>query len=607
MNPPDPLWSGDQDVIQDLLNAEQRWEDACLAARLLALAPQRFSGLVVRGGASPARDKLLHIYRALIKDRGQIITLPPSVTVGTLEGEIDAIEALVDAEYRQGDGSLMRAAGGSIIVRMANMMERSAIHTLSNALDTYKKEKAFQVLALDESEDDGASLEPLRERLAFSVCTDGIPHAILSDFANDATSNTQAKERFLHIKIDDEILKAICAACSNYSINSLRAHIFVADAARGIAALRGAEKVMEDDLETAARLVLVPRITQLPDKASQAETMNSESQSEPSPDNDFGESVRTRDQQHDDQPSDNSAGDHDIAQDTLIEVMRSGAVSLAAVTGERRRMRRKGADASRTGARVATAANGRPSGSERGDPRRGRRLDLLATLRAAVPWQRLRPPPVGQSVLRIYPSDLRVTRYRNKSGSSIIFVVDASGSNAMRRLGEVKGAVESLLGECYSRRDLVSLIICRGTKAEIALPPSRSLTRARRAIVSLPGGGGTPLASAIGLSFEMAIKESQDGREPLVVFLTDGKGNIALDGTPNRQTATSDAERLARLLQSSDVNALFFDTSPRTEERAAKLCQHMGGRYIHLPYANQGALTSVISQERQSSRQSGRR
>ena len=75
---------------------------------------------------------------------------------------------------------------------------------------------------------------------------------------------------------------------------------------------------------------------------------------------------------------------------------------------------------------------------------------------------------------------IRILRFQQKSETATLFVVDASGSAALNRLAEAKGAVELLLADCYVRRDRVALIAFRGTTAELLLPPTTSLVRARR-------------------------------------------------------------------------------------------------------------------------------
>jgi magnesium chelatase subunit D len=90
-----------------------------------------------------------------------------------------------------------------------------------------------------------------------------------------------------------------------------------------------------------------------------------------------------------------------------------------------------------------------------------------------------------------------VSRFKQRRETTTIFVVDASGSAALHRLAEAKGAVELLLADCYVRRDRVAMLAFRGKGAELMLPPTRSLVRAKRSLAGLPGGGGTPLAAGM--------------------------------------------------------------------------------------------------------------
>ena len=179
--------------------------------------------------------------------------------------------------------------------------------------------------------------------------------------------------------------------------------------------------------------------------------------------------------------------------------------------------------------------------------------------------------------------DFRVTRYRRPTRTTTVFVVDASGSAAMHRLAEAKGAVEGLLAECYVRRDRVALITFRGTEATLDLPPTRSLVRARRALAGLPGGGGTPLAAGFDLAATELERLARDGESPVGVFMTDGRGNVARDGGGSRPRARTDAEQGARRLARSGARLLFVDTGPRPRPEPRALAAAMGARYVPLP------------------------
>ncbi len=289
----------------------------------------------------------------------------------------------------------------------------------------------------------------------------------------------------------------------------------------------------------------------------------------------------------------------------------------------------RGGAGGRGGVLVEAHERGRRIGAEPGAPGRGRRLDLPATLRAAAPWQRLRRegtatsdaavvlgdlPGTGggsgegsgagsgagappHSTLQVTPGDLHVQRRVRPSSRRTIFVVDASGSQALRRLGEVKGAVELLLAESYRAREEVALVVFRDRQARLLLPPTRSLTRAKRLLRGLPGGGGTPLA----LGLERALVEAEaalrQGVRPRILLLTDGRPNVDARGRGGREAAREDALRVARRMgalgtpgggpaRGGGLEIRVLDTGLRPEPFLETLAEAMGAPVHHLPFAD---------------------
>jgi magnesium chelatase subunit D len=189
---------------------------------------------------------------------------------------------------------------------------------------------------------------------------------------------------------------------------------------------------------------------------------------------------------------------------------------------------------------------------------------------------------------------LRVVRRRQRRASVAIFVVDASGSAALNRLAEAKGAVELLLADCYVRRDQVALIAFRGRQAELLLPPTRSLARARRLLAGLPGGGGTPLCAGIEAATDLADGVRRRGQSPLVVLLTDGRPNVARDGMGGRPRAEADSLAAAQRLRVSGMPALMVDVAPLPHPFAAQIATAMGARYLALPAAQSATITRAV-------------
>ncbi|MDO9352678.1 MAG: hypothetical protein Q7T55_03225, partial [Solirubrobacteraceae bacterium] len=81
---------------------------------------------------------------------------------------------------------------------------------------------------------------------------------------------------------------------------------------------------------------------------------------------------------------------------------------------------------------------------------------------------------------------------------------------------------------------------------------------------------------------------------PVTVLLTDGRANIASDGSPGRQRASEDATRAARQWRAGGMTALWLDTSPQPQASARELAALMGATYLPLPHADAAALSRTV-------------
>ncbi|MEL7026290.1 MAG: VWA domain-containing protein [Pseudomonadota bacterium] len=277
------------------------------------------------------------------------------------------------------------------------------------------------------------------------------------------------------------------------------------------------------------------------------------------------------------------------------KVVGSEAVHLADILAMASASAPKRSASAGAGGTKAGALRGRPLPSRPSRLGHGQRIDPVASIRAALPWQRLRPPsPRGQRIA-FRASDLRMRRYETRTGRVVIFAVDASGSQAMARMAEAKGAVECLLAEAYRRRDEVALIAFRGQNAELLLPPTRALVRARSALAALPGGGGTPLAAGLKTAHALAASVQSKGGTPLIVLLSDGRANVALDGEGHRKHAKADAEAVAGVLKAAQFNSLVLDTGRRPDPHLFEFADKLGGQYVPLPSADAKAMSAAVS------------
>jgi magnesium chelatase subunit D len=443
------------------------------------------------------------------------------------------------------------------------------------------------VIALDEGiEDDERPPSVLLERLAMRIelRTLGISDTDAAPYSADDIS--AARLRLAAVASDEMVIEALCATAAALGVHSMRAVLLALHAARASAALAGRTRIGREDAAVAGRLVLAPRATQLPAAPESADTEPPPPPPEPPPDERDSPPEGTPEQ-----PQEPVEQLPDVVLEATQAAIPAGLLALLKA-GSAPRSRTSG----RVGAINSSTLRGRPAGVRPGRPRGGVRLNVIETLRAAAPWQRLRRgvTATGGGVpgrIQVRSEDFRISRYKQRSETTTIFVVDASGSSALHRLAEAKAAVELLLADCYVRRDRVAVIAFRGRRADVLLPPTRSLVRAKRGLAGLPGGGGTPLAAAIDAAVELAEGVQRRGGTPGIVLLTDGRANIARDGTPGRPQAQAEANSAARRARLTRVAALVVDTSPRPQPLAAAIALEMDAKYLPLPHADGASLS----------------
>lgn len=543
------------------------WADARLAARLLAADPHGLGGAVLRAAPGPIRERWLEALRAALTPGTPWRRLPSGIGDDALLGGLDLAATLAAGRPISRAGLLAEANGGIVVVPMAERLPPGTASRLAAVLDTgmaSDQPARFGLILLDEGEADETVAEALADRLAFRIDLHGLGRAEAS--APEPEPAPGAPE--------PDPVGSLCALAEAFGIASLRGPILSARVAR---ALAGAWPIGQAEIVSAARLVLAPRATRLP------------APEEPAPETAEVPPAGPPQEQPGQERADPSAAE--APDDIVLEAVRAAIppnlLDQLLAGGQRL----AAAKAGRVG-QAASARTGRPVGSRRGDPRRGR-LDLLATLRAAAPWQALRRNVAEPRAIVVRRDDLRIRVLRQRTETTTVFCVDASGSAALERLAEAKGAIELLLAEAYVRRDRVALVAFRGTGAELVLPPTRSLTRAKRGLSGLPGGGGTPLAAGIDAAIAVALGVRRGGSRPAIVLLTDGRANVARSGEGGRVRAGAEALEAARALRAAGLPALVVDTGNRGEE-ARVVADAMGARYLKLPRAEAGQLSAAV-------------
>ena len=582
------------------------WAHAELVAALVAIDPWAIGGAVVKTRRGPVHDTWVDSLCALMAGRGPVVPVPVSTGAERLLGEIDVSATLAAGRIVEADGLLARADRGLLVVNNTGQFEPPFASALAAMLDRGEAARAAGglsgvvnarsgLIVIDEGEDDdlSAAHRVLWDRLALRVDLAGLSHRDAVGILFEPETIEEARALRDRVTVDDEVVQGLCGAALAFGIVSGRAERLALEVARSLAALSGRTTVTKEDATRAAQLVLLPRAEQMPQ--SQSSEMDEgeapeEEEVDPPPDQ---EPAVTEDQPPTEMENEQSS---DRAPDEVVVEALAIDADLAALIAAppadvARRMGASADGGRRPGARVGQN-RGKPIGVMRPRSLGQSRLNIAATLRAAVPWQRLRRlqdaadlagGPAQSRRIIVHPDDLRISRYREQESQTIIFLVDASGSTALTRLAETKGAVELLLSESYRRRDEVALVSFRGTGAEILLPPTRSLVRAKRQLARLPGGGGTPLASGLLAGLEIGVRVEASGRRPVFVVMSDARPNIDLTGEAHRARARDDALKAARLVQARGWSSLFLDVSVRRSERGEELANKLGARYAFLP------------------------
>ena len=598
-------------------------DDATVAA-LFAVDPAGLGGVALRAPACDARDRWLDLLRSLLPTGTPLRRVPLSITDTALLGGLDLGATLETGRPVALKGLLAQADGGVLLLAMAERMTPAAAARFGSVLDTSRvdlqrdgldstQSARVGVVAFDEgASDDEQMPNSLAERLAFRLLMDGQPS---EERGPEWTAQEvlAARGRLAQVQLPAEATQALCAAALALGVDSLRASLFAVRVARAAAALAGCNCVEDEHTAVAARLVLAPRATRLPpsppsdlaepeeppaDSAAPPEDQADSPAPEPE-DSEPSTELDGNDGASAEPPEGNPSAGQELGERVLEAAQAAIPPGLLARLKIGQLQRAKTPSSGSVGALQKNALRGRPVGARKGEPRSGQRLNVLETLRAAAPWQRLRqgtlPGPVAERRrIVVRKEDFHVTRFRQLGQTTTVFVVDASGSLALNRLAETKGAVELLLADCYVRRDSVAVLAFRGKTAELLLPPTRSLSRAKRSLAGLPGGGGTPLATAIDAATALADQIRRKGETPILVLLTDAKGNIARDGSPGRGRAASDALAAATQLRLGSYSVLLVDTSPQPQAGAQQLAAAMGAQYLALPYAGAQSLNQAV-------------
>lgn len=605
--------------------------DTAKQALLLLAVDPSLGGCAMAAPVGSGKSTLARAFAALLPDGTPFIEMPVNVTEDRLLGGLDLEATLASGQRVVERGLLAAAHGGVLYVDGLNLLDSSVeaalMETMASGIVRVEREglsavhPAQFVLIATYDPAEGDVRRGLLDRLAliapFTSNGDARARAEVvrrssRDLIDDGELQmlralvADARARLQQVHLRDVQISGLVQAALSLGVEGNRADVFACKVACAAAALAGRGDVEDEDLKLAARLTLMPRATRLPEAEDEQKEKSQEQRPEAPPEESPSDT---------DQPADERPEQPQEQKPEEIEALMLSAIEAdlpADVLSLPFAMQRRGRSGSR--GEALNAKRGKFVRAIEAAPR-GNRISVLHTLMAAAPWQKVRamtgkPVSGGQKTvngglrpehrLRLTKTDIRVKRYRDKAGTLYIFVVDASGSMALNRMREAKGAAAKLLQNAYVHRDQVALIAFRGRAAQVLLPPSTSVERAKRELDVLPTGGGTPLASALLSAWQLAKQARGRGvMQSSLVLMTDGRGNVALnaDAQDNREQVKLEIEQLAAMVRADGVAAIVIDTQANYLSRgeAPRLAQHLGGRYVYLPNARAEQIAAQVA------------
>lgn len=614
-------------------------------ALLLNIINKNIGGVLINGEKGTAKSTLVRGLGALFSEM-KVVNLPLNITEDNLVGSIDIEKTMKSGKKIFQEGLLKKCHENILYVDEINLLGDSIV---SSVLEVASREMNYVerdgisffhecrfVLIGTMNPEEGDLRPQLLDKFGLYINVTGTndilervkvikkrleyennPIRFCEKYKEEEEilkeKVNRSKERIKKIKVSDQIMNIAVRIVEEANTFGNRAEIILIETAKALSALDGRNYLNIDDLKEAALFVLPHRTNQKQKNTSQNKEKELEDNSqEDEEENNSQENGNSTEEQRTEAQKENEKeneekNDSEIIEDSdrneeekknnenteseeefqIGEIFKVKDILIDTVHDAKKR--------TGTGKRCKTKSGSLQGRYIKSALPKGKIRDFAfdATIRAAAPYQKKNKE--NNLMINIKKEHIRVKVKEKRTGTSILFVVDSSGSMGVKkRMEAVKGTIMSLLKDAYEKRDRVGMISFRRDRAEELLPITRSIDLAQKKLEKLATGGKTPLAEGIAKAYTIMKNEIRKDKEivPLIVFLSDGKGNFSVSG----KDPVKESIEMAEKIKNDGIRAIVIDTEEGfiKLEMAKTLSEVMKADYYKLENLKSGDMLKLI-------------